>query len=66
MRLPRQVKEIRFVVDIGAGAYRALHETLQQSTDLGFVKTQDIASMTSDGMESRGKRHLYLWQEGTG
>ena len=64
MRLPRQVKEIQFVVAIGPGAYRALHETLKEHPDLGFVESEDVASVAGDGMEGRGKRQCFIWQNG--
>jgi hypothetical protein len=62
MRLPTHVKDIRLVVDIGPGAYGALSETLDDFTGLGFVRSEDIASVTDNGIEGRGKRHCYIWQ----
>ena len=62
MRLPRHVKEVRVVVDIGAGAFKALQEILGKSNNLGFVRSKDIASVACDGTEGRGERHCFTWQ----
>ena len=63
MRLPRHVKEIRFVLAVGPGAYRALDETLEAATDICFVKGDDIAPLAGDGIEGRGKRQCFRWRE---
>ncbi len=62
MRLPRHVKEIRFVLDVGPGAFRALDECLKGTTDLCFIKNNDIAPLAGDGIEGRGKRHCFIWR----
>ncbi|OCT54825.1 hypothetical protein CLCR_03069 [Cladophialophora carrionii] len=63
MRLPRHVKEIRFVLDMGPGAFRALEGTLKEATDLFFVESDDIPPVAGDGIEGRGIRHCFVWQE---
>ncbi|EXJ63021.1 hypothetical protein A1O7_03465 [Cladophialophora yegresii CBS 114405] len=63
MRLPRHVKEIRFVLDMGPGAFRALKGALEEATDLFFVKSDDIPPVARDGIEGRGIRHCFTWQE---
>ncbi|KAJ9611986.1 hypothetical protein H2200_003581 [Cladophialophora chaetospira] len=62
MRLPRHVREIRFILDVGPGAFRALEETLKASTNLCFVE-DDIAPLAGDCIEGRGKRHCFAWRE---
>ncbi|KIW71506.1 hypothetical protein PV04_03663, partial [Phialophora macrospora] len=63
MRLPRHVKEIRFVLDTGPGAFLALDETLGEAADLFFVKSDDIAPVARDVFGGRGKYHCFVWQE---
>jgi hypothetical protein len=65
MRLPTHPKEVRFVVDIGPGAYRALTNTLEEFPDLGFVRAEDIVDVSGDGIGGRGKRHCFIWREST-
>lgn len=63
MRLPKHTKDIRFLLDIGAGAFRALDETLSRSADLCFVQADDIPHVGGHDIDGRGKRHCFVWQE---
>jgi hypothetical protein len=63
MRLPKHVHEIRFVMDIGPGAYRALDEVLSQATHLCQVKLDPVSAKTTLGVHGRGKRMYFNWQE---
>ena len=63
MRLPRHVREIRFILDVGPGAFRAFQETLEAASDLYFVENDDIAPLAGDGIEGRGQRHCFAWSE---
>ena len=63
MRMPRHVKEIRFVLDIGPGAWRALSETMEEAADIRFVRDDEIPTIGGDLFEGRGKRHCFIWKQ---
>ncbi|KIW26727.1 uncharacterized protein PV07_06538 [Cladophialophora immunda] len=63
MRMPRHVQEIRFALDLGPGALRALEEVLRQSTDLCFVEADQASSSTGGHLAGRGKYRCLVWKE---
>ncbi|OAP56742.1 hypothetical protein AYL99_08854 [Fonsecaea erecta] len=63
MRMPRHVKEIRFALDLGPGALRALEEVLRQSTDLCFVEADPESSNSAGHVAGRGKHRCFVWKE---
>ncbi|KIV85450.1 hypothetical protein PV11_01144 [Exophiala sideris] len=62
IRLPKQVKQIDFVLDVNAGGVRALTEFLQSSSDLPLVKTTELLPCKNYRVGSR-IRHCYVWLE---
>ncbi|OAL25999.1 hypothetical protein AYO20_10268 [Fonsecaea nubica] len=63
MRMPRHVKEIRFALDLGPGAFRALEEVLSQSSDLCFVQADQATSNAAGHVAGRGIHRCLIWKE---
>jgi hypothetical protein len=62
MRLPRHVQEIRFVMDVGAGAFRAFQQILQEYPDIKFRQASDIPRLQGNDNKSGGRRSCFVWE----
>jgi hypothetical protein len=61
MRLPHHVKEIRFVMDVGAGAFRAFQQILIERPEITFRQTLDVAHLHSNGNKTGGCHSCFIW-----
>ncbi|KIX10331.1 uncharacterized protein Z518_01413 [Rhinocladiella mackenziei CBS 650.93] len=63
MRMPRHVKQIDFVLEMGPGAVQALNEFLHESPNVFFVETDEQLSYSGHQREGRRAHHCYYWEE---